>query len=544
MKETQRHDKQNGYVLACLPPIQEAGSNLYKPSTFRIVSIAGLEDGTPLSYGDVFILVDDDGKVWNNKMGVGPTTLNGHFGPKGPNFPGEMYLSFYQLGKSSSLRYADEEEEQEMDINLTPGVEPVTSVEEGGLLETTASDSSSDEEEGFLSLASLARNTKLIAENTFGVGRTAAGEAALASALASTGKVVFYGDKDVIIDIADSNRMRSKFNQVITHYRKYNEGMVVQGGYLRCDGRGKLSLFEIHGLPLPSISKVDIIDSNSSNDIMKECRSSKPSTSTNMANRDVMMRLDSGLPIPINSVTPSSLVALHFSDDSMTLIPCSRFCSSNEKPFYIVVRGSTRPYRLQVQVKRSFDVSNSKCLGSSLYEKCHLPFCMLVVAGVYLIVVFKFLWIKALCLGCTVVFLTLGSTFAHMYRNKASPSTRVEHDTSKEDERTAKHKGENWLFSIIAWEASSSERIELKTRDYREELYETQASTPLVKIPASFLIAENGNVAKASERYQTTLQWRDEMKVDKILETPHPKYHLIKRQEEFYNHAVMQFVSI
>nr|CCA19202.1 phosphoinositol transporter putative [Albugo laibachii Nc14] len=536
MKETQRHDKQNGYVLACLPPIQEAGSNLYKPSTFRIVSIAGLEDGTALSYGDVFILVDDDGKVWNNKIGVGPTTLNGHFGPKGPNFAGEMYLSFYQLGKSTSLRYADEEEEHEMDIDLRPGMVPTTNVEEGGLLETTVSDFSSDEEEGFLSLASLARNTKMIAENTFGVGRSAAGEAALASALASSGKVVFYGDRNVIIDIADSNRMRSKFNQVITHYRKYNEGMVVQGGYLRCDGRGKLSLFELHGLPLPSIAKIHIIDSNSPKEIIKDSRPSIGSTTTSTTNKDLMLRLDAGLPIPINNVTPSSLLALYFSDESMTLIPCSRFSPSNEKPFYIVVRGSTRPYRLQVQAKRSFDKSNSRCLGSSLFEKCHLPLCMLVVAGFYVIVVFNLPWTKALFLGSTAVSLIIGSRMIQIFKKKASASASVENDALKEGAMNPEQNGENWLFSIIAWEASTSERTELKTQNGQNELYNTQVSAPLVKIPASFLIAESENVSKAMERYQATLQWRVEMNVDKILETPHPKYYLIKSFYKQYIH--------
>ncbi|ETL85387.1 hypothetical protein F442_15620, partial [Phytophthora nicotianae P10297] len=49
-----------------------------------------------------------------------------------------------------------------------------------------------------------------------------------------------------------------------------------------------------------------------------------------------------------------------------------------------------------------------------------------------------------------------------------------------------------------------------------------------MEIPSAFLVAENGNVAKAMERYRATMAWRKQMKVDNILTTPQAHYDTIK----------------
>ncbi|KAG6967497.1 hypothetical protein JG687_00004239 [Phytophthora cactorum] len=47
-------------------------------------------------------------------------------------------------------------------------------------------------------------------------------------------------------------------------------------------------------------------------------------------------------------------------------------------------------------------------------------------------------------------------------------------------------------------------------------------------IPLAFLVAENGNVSKAMERYQATMAWRKQMRVDNILTVPQTHYNTIK----------------
>ncbi|OWZ21902.1 Phosphoinositol transporter [Phytophthora megakarya] len=47
-------------------------------------------------------------------------------------------------------------------------------------------------------------------------------------------------------------------------------------------------------------------------------------------------------------------------------------------------------------------------------------------------------------------------------------------------------------------------------------------------IPPAFLVAENGDVAKAAERYQTTLAWRKQNNLDAILSEPQSYYDTIK----------------
>ncbi|CAH0520644.1 unnamed protein product [Peronospora belbahrii] len=115
--------------------------------------------------------------------------------------------------------------------------------------EENGDDSSSDspnEEDNFLFFINLAKTTKNMTDTTF--GRPTQVELHLATAaLRTMGKVIYYGDQHLIIDVADSNRLQSKVNRVITHLSKQQESAHVQGGFLRCDGRGKTILFEMHG---------------------------------------------------------------------------------------------------------------------------------------------------------------------------------------------------------------------------------------------------------------------------------------------------------
>ncbi|CAI5743030.1 unnamed protein product [Peronospora destructor] len=214
-------------ALACIPPIASCGAKQFKSSTFVILSLSGLGVGTPVSYGDVVVLVDADGRVWNNKIGVGPSAKNGCFGPKESNTPGEMYLSFYQLQTNA----------------------------EGD----DSSSESSDDEDNFLFFSNLAKTTKNKTETTF--GKPTQAELHLATAaLRTIEEVMYYGDQNLIIDVANSNRVRSKFNRVITHLSKQQESTPVQGGFLRCDGRGKTVLFKMHGQELSTIESIQIKD--------------------------------------------------------------------------------------------------------------------------------------------------------------------------------------------------------------------------------------------------------------------------------------------
>ncbi|KAG3012481.1 hypothetical protein PC121_g15260 [Phytophthora cactorum] len=55
-----------------------------------------------------------------------------------------------------------------------------------------------------------------------------------------------------------------------------------------------------------------------------------------------------------------------------------------------------------------------------------------------------------------------------------------------------------------------------------------KADVERMAIPLAFLVAENGNVSKAMERYQATMAWRKQMRVDNILTVPQTHYNTIK----------------
>ncbi|KAL4095338.1 hypothetical protein PRIC1_008712 [Phytophthora ramorum] len=57
-----------------------------------------------------------------------------------------------------------------------------------------------------------------------------------------------------------------------------------------------------------------------------------------------------------------------------------------------------------------------------------------------------------------------------------------------------------------------------------------------LEIPPAFLVAENGDAAKAMQRYTTTLAWRKSMRVDSILSMPQTHYDTIKTHYTQYLH--------
>uniref|UniRef100_H3H399 CRAL-TRIO domain-containing protein n=1 Tax=Phytophthora ramorum TaxID=164328 RepID=H3H399_PHYRM len=423
-KNLQKQDE-----LVCIPPIAACGAKQFKPSTFVILSNCGLGVGTPVSYGDVVVLVDADGRVWNNKMGVGPSTKNGCFGPKEPNTPGEMYLSFYQL-------------------------QPETNGDD-------SSSDSSDDEDNFLFFSNLARTTKNMAETTF--GKPTQVELHLATAaLRTMGKVVYYGDQNLIIDVADSNRLRSKFNRVITHFSKQQGSTPVQGGFLRCDGRGKTILFEMHGLDLPTIEKIDIKDNKHESEssiaeadektIDESGHRSKKTRVLVSTRRDVVV----GSPVTLLDLRDSMVLLVHFSDGGRVRIQCQRFLKHEGRAFYRVVLNGKRPMRVLVRASRA--------LGRKK--------------------------------------LNLRSTLRG-----------------------------NWDFTVVTLEASESERLE-SVSDSQKTLQKAAS----IKIPPAFLVAENGDVVKATERYETTLAWRKEVMADSILTMPQTLYDIIKANYTQYLH--------
>lgn len=498
--------------LTCIPPILNSGTLLYRPSTFRIQSTCGLPVGTPVSYGDVVVLVDEHGRVWNNKIGVGPTTKNGYFGPRDQNTPGEMFLSFYQLLDDDNSSSSD----------------------------------SSDDEESFLSFSSIAKTTKTMAETTFGKPTQVELNLA-AAALRTMGRVVYYGDRSVVIDVADSNRIRSKFNRVITHYRKSDTSLPVQGGYLRCDGRGKTILFELHGPPLPTIESIDVSEeqSKSASDGVTtqdeendEGRSSLVRGPNGMTSLRLSLAAGSsgikfGQPVRIQNLRRSSVLSVHFSDGGSVRIPCADLTSESGggDAFYRLVLGGTRPTRILVELTRS--KRRRRTVGfretfRGTYKELFKLFGFVVVTyscGAYVIshVFGREVLLPAMYVGVTAalaVFLIevfLPGKIVATRKVTAALEVALSENESIGD----------WEFVILALEASESEHVRSAALTQNEKRAPTTKASAL-SVPKSFIVAENGNVVKATERYEVTLAWRQEVNADGILAVPQLHYDTIK----------------
>ncbi|KAG1690213.1 hypothetical protein DVH05_028287 [Phytophthora capsici] len=487
-KNPQKQDE-----LACIPPIAACGVKQFKPSVFTILSNCGLGVGTPVSYGDVVVLVDADGRVWNNKMGVGPSTKNGCFGPKESNTPGEMYLSFYQL-------------------------QPDTNGDD-------SSSESSDEEENFLFFSNLAKTTKTMAETTF--GKPTQVELHLATAaLRTMGKVMYYGDRNMIIDVADSNRVRSKFNRVITHFSKQQEAAPVQGGFLRCDGRGKTILFEMHGHEFPTIKSIDI----------KDVKKSEPSSSTDIDDRSTdeaghhssnarvlvstVTDVEVGSPLLLRDVQRSMTLTLRFSDGGRVRVPCQRFLKHEGRTFARVVLNGKRPMRILVRATRALGRKKVDIRGTfrGTYRQIFKLSCGIVLA--YLAAASVFTHVFGSVVVLPAVYVGVGAAVVVFLVEVFFPGKVVTVRQIKpvEAEHT-RHILGNWNFTIVALEASESERLETTG---------TLKKATSIKVPSAYLVAENGDAAKALDRYEATLAWRKEVRADSILAMPQTHYDTIK----------------
>lgn len=103
--------------LLCVPPLGSMLPMLFHESVFTILRCKDHSgendkarvDSSTVQYGDVVILQDQEGKVWNNKIGIGPTSVRGYIGPRMPQVSrsGEIELSFIKDDDSVEMCYGD-----------------------------------------------------------------------------------------------------------------------------------------------------------------------------------------------------------------------------------------------------------------------------------------------------------------------------------------------------------------------------------------------------------------------------------------------------
>ncbi|CAI5732944.1 unnamed protein product [Hyaloperonospora brassicae] len=480
--------------LVCLPPVVPCGVKRFRSSTFVVLSYSGLGAGTPVSYGDVVLLVDEDGRVWNNKMGVGPSLKNGCFGPKASNTPGEMHLSFYQLQAAEG----DDDD---------------------------SSSSSSDDEDSFVFFSNLAKTTKNMAETTFGRLTQVEMQVATAALQTKSGAVVYYGDRNLIIDVADSNRMRSKFNRVITHFSKQQESTPVQGGFLRCDGRGKTVLFEMHGHELPAIKSIDVQDVQTSDDGRRALDKACDDKASPRVLVSTATGVEVGVPLLLQDLRRSMSLEVTFSDGGRVGVSCRRFLKHEGAAFYRLVLGGKRPMRILVRATRAvqrkkIDLRGKLCgtYRQMLKLSCGIAVAYSAAASVFTHVFDSVTVLPAVYMCGLAGVMVLLVEVAHLAKTAMERKTM---SAGVENEDQSRDFLGNWDFTVVALEASESERYEKTTNT-------TQASHLVKSVPTAFLVAENGDTAKATKRYENTLAWRKEVMADSILTMPQTYYDAIK----------------
>ncbi|RQM21714.1 hypothetical protein B5M09_001519 [Aphanomyces astaci] len=163
----------------------------FTPSYFRVLPecyYAHLKLGSPVSYGDVVVLVDVCDKVWNNKIGF---EFNGHFAPTEKlNRPGEMTIAFVKPTTASQM---DPDGSAHSPEDL--------------LHESTAG--------MYYGEPAKPPHQQQTPDQYQPTGTTA-----------STSQVLCFGDTNVLVQVVDSNRLRLGFNQILTRFRKKSTPIV------------------------------------------------------------------------------------------------------------------------------------------------------------------------------------------------------------------------------------------------------------------------------------------------------------------------------
>ncbi|OWZ21901.1 Phosphoinositol transporter [Phytophthora megakarya] len=222
-------------------------------------------------------------------------------------------------------------------------------------------------------------------------------------------------------------------------------------------------------------------------------------------------------------------LVLRFSDGGRVRVPCQRFLNHEGRAFYRVALDGKRPLRVLVRATR--DVSRKKgefrATFRGTYRQIFKLSCGIVLA--YLVAASVFTHVFGSVVVLPAVYVGLGVAVVVFLVEVFFPGKVVTARQIKpSDAHHKRHFLGDWNFTVVALEASECERL--------EKIGNSLQKIASIKVPSAFLVAENGDVAKAMERFETTLAWRKEVMADSILTVPQVHYEAIKANYTQYLH--------
>lgn len=197
-------------ILSCVPPLGAPLDYLFNEDEYVVLDPSNRRaPGDVVEYGHTIVLVNQHGMVWNNKTGG----ITGYVGPRPRNTPGEMYVTFHRGGAwSKDSRQPKEKERSAIMANDASSSSLVTS-----------------------------SSSFTVADSTNG----------------AIGGPVHFGDANVAIGVAESNRHSQMFNKRLSNFKKPTSK--IQGGYICCDGKGTELRFTISPAK-PKVEQISMLN--------------------------------------------------------------------------------------------------------------------------------------------------------------------------------------------------------------------------------------------------------------------------------------------
>ncbi|KAG1685190.1 hypothetical protein DVH05_009680 [Phytophthora capsici] len=526
-------------ILSCVPPLGSKLQQLFTEDEFTVLHPNDQRSpGEQVQYGDVLVLVNQHGMVWNNKTGG----ITGYVGPRPRGVPGEMFVCFTKVPAGVGVMKNSKKDK-------TDKMDKLTSSASTSVLSTSGSLSMSENPD------------------------------------AETGAVCF-GDSNVAITVLESNRHSQMFNKRLSNFKKPTSH--IAGGYICCDGKGTELRFTI--LPTkPKIEQISMLNKlitpyNYGQKIalplgLLESTAKRTNKAANYGSGSAKKAVESSgiqqaeiffqLTNGAEAVLPGALLQKKMLAHAKPPGPDGNEPESvfelplKNGPGVLVVRlTGVAPRKLLGKLAKNRKQPSAPKIktGAAIFYRVSdlLRLVPVPIFALFYALLTHFLWgalntmedslrrelvvLVLVMLPAFYVAVKVDHPFSALFQPPVfEPEVDDTDYSSPTANGTLKLIVTEYRFVPVADNANGSVSRPGSTQAPKSTNESTLAHSVTAlestgSVPKRFILAEKGDETKALERYNETTEWRRDEGVDTLLEEPSPHFKIIKENYPHYYH--------
>ncbi|CAM9259717.1 unnamed protein product [Chrysoparadoxa australica] len=479
-KHSRKRELLQRECLVVVGPIGSAAGH-FAELDLQVLDPLGVKlKGQAVKHGDLVVLSNQNDMVWNNKT----RGLTGYIDMKPRGLKGEMYVSF-QRAERMATSTSD---------RLEPDSPPPSTL-------------------------SLKRNLSGFPGDIVGDGQP------------TDETPLRYADEEIMIMVENSHRLRTRYNQPLTVFKKDSSSVV--GGYLCSDGRGHAVTFKIHrshallqcvtafGVEVGKVEKQHVYHSKVWDD-------------------EVL--IDMAVPHKGEESDDKPVLRIDLTNGAVAILTARQVLQhkSSGEAFFVRTQHGSDEGKVQLRVG-VVDSHESLLLGhgygahSLMALALKLSYWPFTAAGVAAVAwdlagqmkmgsvapVLRTVWD---ILEPRWLYLVVVTTFLVNVIYMVQEWLQMRHKPPVGVNQ------EQISVTLLGWVESSLEGSDDEGEEEDNSDFVSNAASGVPPMPRRFLIAEANDHTKALARWKLTLEWRAEAGVDNMLLEPHPNYKAIKEK--------------